>query len=85
MEVIGCCLQGLEPDHHFCLNFDSLFVVILVPYLLILTEVIHILVEISAWKGFTTLFAQVVRLSVVGVDKVVVVDLSELRVSMDIV
>ena len=65
-------LEGLEGNQNFCLNFDSLNIVRLVPDLLHLIILIDLLIKIGAWELIWT-WPQVVLLLMVRVCKVAIV------------
>lgn len=66
------CLESLESYQNFCLNFDSLNIVRLVPDLLHLIIVIDLLIKIGAGELIWT-WPQVVLLLMVRVCKVAIV------------
>ena len=47
----GCCvLEGFESDENLGFDLDSLLIVILVPYLLVLVKLVHLFVKVSRGK-----------------------------------
>ena len=49
-EVDDRFFECFESYEHFCLNFDSFFIVLLMPYFFMLIEVVNLLVEVGAWQ-----------------------------------